>query len=188
MKRVTLETGGKSPMVILNDADLDLAVKWVHLGIMSNAGQICSATSRILVQEDIYNEFITRFKKRVQAANIGDPFKDDTFQGPQVTRAQFAKVLSYIQSGKDQGATLALGGEAYKDFHGSKGLYIAPTVFTDVKDDMTIYREEVFGHFVVVCSFKTEAEALTRANDSLFGLGSAILPRTLRRHIDLLDG
>lgn len=181
MKNITLETGGKSPLLVFDDADLDQAVKWAHIGIMSNQGQICTATSRILVQEGIYEKFISAFKDHVKTTSIvGDPFKDDTFQGPQVTKAQYERVLSYIETGKSEGATLLSGGEPVKDV-GGKGFFIAPTIFTDVKDNMKIFQEEVFGPFVVVSSFKTEEEAVARANDTTYGLGSAIFTQNITK-------
>lgn len=181
MKNITLETGGKSPLLIFDDADLDQAVKWAHIGIMYNQGQVCTATSRILVQEGVYDNFVSAFKEHVaQTSVVGDPFKNDTFQGPQITKMQFEKVLSYIESGKSEGATLIAGGEAYKNV-GGKGFFIAPTIFTNVKDDMKIYREEVFGPFVVISSFKTEDEAVERANDSTYGLGAAVFTQNITK-------
>ena len=181
MKNITLETGGKSPLLVFDDADLEQAVRWSHAGIMSNMGQICTATSRVLVQEGVYEKFVEAFKKHTEETSVvGDPFKDDTFQGPQVTKAQYERVLSYIDSGKSEGAKLAAGGEAYKDVNG-KGFFIEPTVFTDVKDSMRIYREEVFGPFVIISSFKTEDEAVERANDTTYGLGSALFTRDVVR-------
>ena len=181
LKNITLETGGKSPLLVFEDADLEQAIKWSHAGIMSNMGQICTATSRILVQDSIYEKFVELFKEEVKTVStVGDPFKDDTFQGPQVTKAQYERVLGYIESGKSEGATLAIGGEAHKDVSG-KGFFISPTVFTNVKDHMTIYREEVFGPFVVIASFKTEDEAVERANDTTYGLGSAVFTQDLTK-------
>lgn len=181
LKNITLETGGKSPLIVFADAELEQAVKWSHAGIMSNMGQICTATSRILVEETIYDKFVDLFKEQVkQVSKVGDPFKDETFQGPQVTKAQYEKILSYVESGKSEGATLALGGESYKDVNG-KGFFIAPTVFTNVKDNMKVYREEVFGPFVCISSFKTEEEAIERANDTTYGLGSAIFTENLTK-------
>jgi len=181
LKNITLETGGKSPLLVFEDADLEQAVKWSHAGIMSNSGQICTATSRILVQDTVYDKFIEEFKKTVHTVSkVGDPFKDSTFQGPQVTKQQYERVLSYIDSGKSEGATLLTGGEPHKDAAG-KGFFIAPTVFTNVTDTMKIYREEVFGPFVVITSFKSEAEALRRANDTTYGLGSAVFTRDLEQ-------
>lgn len=181
MKNITLETGGKSPLLVFDDADLDQAVKWAHIGIMSNQGQICTATSRILVQEGIYEKFIAAFKDHVKTTSVvGDPFKDETFQGPQVTKAQYERVLSYIEAGKSEGATLLSGGVAHKDV-GGKGFFVEPTIFTDVKDTMKIFQEEVFGPFVVVSTFKTEEEAIERANDSMYGLGSALFTQDITK-------
>jgi len=182
MKNITLETGGKSPLLVFDDADLDQAAKWAHIGIMSNMGQICTATSRVLVQEGVYEKFIEMFKENVKSTSkVGDPFADDTFQGPQVTKTQYEKVLSYIEAGKSEGATLVAGGSPYKDVKGGKGFFIAPTVFTDVKDNMKIYREEIFGPFVVISSFKDEEEAISRANDTTYGLGSAVFTQNIER-------
>jgi aldehyde dehydrogenase (NAD(P)+) len=148
---------------------------------MYNQGQVCTATSRILVQEGVYNKFVSEFKTYMsQASIVGDPFKDDTYQGPQVTKAQYEKVLSFIESGKSEGAELVAGGEAFKDV-GGKGFFIAPTIFTNVKDDMRIYREEVFGPFVVISSFKTEEEAVERANDTTYGLGAAVFTQDITK-------
>jgi aldehyde dehydrogenase (NAD+) len=181
MKNITLETGGKSPLLVFDDAELDQAAKWAHIGIMSNQGQICTATSRVLVQEGVYDKFVEAFKEVVKSTSkVGDPFKDDTFQGPQVTKAQYERVLGYIESGKSEGATLSTGGVPYKDV-GGKGFFIEPTVFTDVKDSMTIYKEEIFGPFVVIASFKTEEEALKMANDTTYGLGSAVFTRDIEK-------
>ncbi|PVH85594.1 putative aldehyde dehydrogenase [Cadophora sp. DSE1049] len=183
MKNITLETGGKSPLLVFEDADLDQAVKWAHIGIMSNQGQICTATSRILVQDSIYDTFIAAFKEQVQKVSVvGDPFAETTFQGPQVTKTQYERVLSFVKAGKDEGATLISGGEAFTSGPSAgKGFFIEPTVFTGVKPSMKIFREEVFGPFVVIASFKTEEEALEMANDTTYGLGSAVFTQDLTR-------
>jgi aldehyde dehydrogenase (NAD(P)+) len=182
MKNITLETGGKSPLLVFEDADLEQAAKWAHIGIMSNMGQICTATSRILVQDSIYDKFVAQFKEVVASTSkIGDPFADDTFQGPQVTKAQYDRVLSYIEAGKKEGATLAAGGVPHKNVGNGKGFFIEPTIFTNVTDSMKIYREEVFGPFVVISSFKTEDEAVAKANDTTYGLGAAVFTQNLER-------
>lgn len=182
LKNITLETGGKSPLIVFDDADLTQAVRWSHIGIMSNMGQICTATSRILVQEGIYDKFVEAFKEQVTTTSkIGDPFSDETFQGPQVTKAQYDRVLSYIEAGKSEGATLALGGEAYKNVGAGKGFFVSPTVFTNVKSSMKVFREEVFGPFVVIASFKDEEEALEKANDTTYGLGSAVFTQDIAK-------
>lgn len=182
LKNITLETGGKSPLVVFEDADLEQAAKWAHMGIMSNMGQICTATSRLLVQDTIYDKFVSLFKETVASTSkVGDPFASDTFQGPQVTKAQYDRVLSYIESGKSEGATLAAGGEPFKNVGDGKGFFIAPTIFTNVTDKMKIYREEVFGPFVVIASFKTQEEALEKANDTTYGLGSAVFTQNIQK-------
>lgn len=180
LKNITLETGGKSPLIIFEDADLDLAATWSHIGIMSNQGQICTATSRVLVHEKIYNEFVEKFKSTIQKVSVvGDPFAEDTFQGPQVTKTQYDRVLGYIKSAKDEGATIALGGEPAPQ--NGKGFFINPTVFTDVKPSMTIFKEEIFGPCVSLVSFKTEEEAIELANDTTYGLGAALFTRNLTK-------
>ncbi|KAI9746563.1 MAG: hypothetical protein M1818_000276 [Claussenomyces sp. TS43310] len=182
MKNITLETGGKSPLLVFADADLDQAVKWAHIGIMSNQGQICTATSRILVQESIYDSFVKAFKAQVKEVSVvGDPFEESTFQGPQVTKAQYERVLDYVSAGKSEGANLISGGEAYTNVGSGKGFFINPTIFTDVKPSMKIYREEIFGPFVVIASFGTEEEALELANDTTYGLGSAVFTQDITR-------
>lgn len=180
LKNITLETGGKSPLIVFDDADLDLAATWSHIGIMSNQGQICTATSRVLVHEKIYNEFVAKFKSTVQKVSVvGDPFAETTFQGPQVTKAQYDQVLSYIQAARDEGATIALGGDPAPQK--GKGFFINPTMFTDVKRDMRIFKEEIFGPCVSVISFKDEAEAIELANDTTYGLGAALFTRNLTK-------
>ena len=149
---------------------------------MSNAGQICSATSRVLVQDTVYDEFVTAFKSHVQKVSVvGDPFEESTFQGPQVTKVQYDRVMGYIKAGKEEGATLIEGGEAFTSVGSGKGFFIKPTIFTHVKPSMKIYREEIFGPFVVIASFKTEEEALEMANDTTYGLGSAVFTQNIVR-------
>ncbi|KAK1781548.1 aldehyde dehydrogenase domain-containing protein [Copromyces sp. CBS 386.78] len=180
MKNITLETGGKSPLIVFEDADLELAATWSHIGIMSNQGQICTATSRILVHEKIYDEFVNKFKAKVQEVSVvGDPFQESTFHGPQVSKAQYERVLGYIKAGKEEGATVILGGEPAPQ--NGKGFYVAPTVFTNVKPTMKIFKEEIFGPCVAITSFKSEEEALTLANDSMYGLGAALFTKDLTR-------
>ncbi|KAL9944807.1 hypothetical protein D7B24_008296 [Verticillium nonalfalfae] len=180
LKNITLETGGKSPLIVFDDADLENAVEWSHIGIMSNQGQICTATSRILVQEGIYSKFLAAFREQVKTVSrVGDPFDEETFQGPQVTRAQYDRVLEYAGIGTSEGATLEMGGEPAKDV--GSGFFVQPTVFTGVTPQMRIFQEEVFGPFVVISTFKTEEEALKLANDTQYGLGSAVFTRDLTR-------
>lgn len=178
LTNVTLETGGKSPLLVFSDAEVEQAAKWAHIGIMSNMGQICTATSRILVQESVYEAFVEQFLKVTKATSkIGDPFAPETFHGPQATKAQFTKILTAVEQGNSEGATLAYGG---KPCHvNGKGYFVEPTVFTDVRPSMRIYREEIFGPFCVIVPFKTEEEAISMANDTTYGLGAAVFSQSL---------
>ncbi|KAF4122720.1 aldehyde dehydrogenase (NAD(P)+) [Geosmithia morbida] len=180
MKNITLETGGKSPLLVFKDADLDQAAKWAHGGIMSNQGQICTATSRLLVHQDVIDDFVARFTGEISKHKIGDPFSDDTFQGPQITSDQYKRILDYIETGKKAGATLVTGGNPHKNV-GGKGFFIEPTTFVDVTKDMAIFQEEVFGPFVTITRFKDDADAVRLANNSSYGLGSAIFTKDIER-------
>ncbi|KAJ5113500.1 hypothetical protein N7456_002034 [Penicillium angulare] len=182
LKNITLETGGKSPLIVFDDADLEQAVEWAHIGIMYNQGQICTATSRILVHDKIYDRFVEAFKAQIKnVSKVGDPFDEETFQGPQVTQAQYERILSYVDVGTSEKATLTCGGKPFKGVGNGKGFFIEPTVFTDVSPKMRIYQEEVFGPFAVIARFKTEEEAVQMANDSEYGLGSALFTTNLTR-------
>lgn len=182
IKNITLETGGKSALVIFDDAELDQAVKWGHVGIFSNQGQVCCATSRILVQEGIYDKFVEEFAKYVKDVQVvGDPFEEKTLQGPQVTKQQHERVLGFAKAGKDEGAKLICGGETFTDVGDGKGYFIKPTIFADVKSEMSIYKEEVFGPFVVIASFKTEEQAIQMANETTYGLGAAVFTQNIAR-------
>lgn len=177
MKNITLETGGKSPLIIFGDALVDNAVKWAHYGVMGNMGQICTATSRIFIHESIYNEFMKRFVAFVKKTHvIGDPFDPKTYQGAQVSKAQFEKILGYVQSAKDEGATIVAGGTVHEDRPNGRGYYINPTVVGDVKPHMKIYREEIFGPFGVFVKFgdADEDEVVKMANDTEYGLAAAL--------------
>ncbi|KAA8641921.1 hypothetical protein EYZ11_011785 [Aspergillus tanneri] len=184
LKNITLETGGKSPLLVFPDADLDQAAKWAHFGIMSNQGQICTATSRIFVHQAILAPFLEKFKAILESTSqIGDQWDESTFQGPQVTRAQYDRILSYIATAKAEGAKALSGGERHtpSTSKNQNGYFIQPTVFTDVTDSMQICREEVFGPVVVILPFETEEEAIRRANDTTYGLGAAVFTRDLER-------
>jgi aldehyde dehydrogenase (NAD(P)+) len=177
MKRVLLETGGKSPLIVFEDANIEQAAKWACFGSMYNQGQICTATSRILVQKDIMAGFIDLLEQAVGAIKVGDPFRDDTFQGPQNSKQQFDRVLNYIETGKAEGATVVAGGTAVP----GKGLYIKPTIFTNVDENMSIWKDEIFGPVVVVKGFTSEQEAVKLANDSIYGLGAAVFTKDIQR-------
>ncbi|KAK5203030.1 mitochondrial aldehyde dehydrogenase [Exophiala xenobiotica] len=168
LKIITLETGGKSPFLVFDDANLDQAVKWAHVGIMSNMGQICTATSRIYVQDAVYDDFVQKFKEYTIAnTKLGNQFDPESTHGPQVSANQLKRILSYVGSAKSEGAELVLGGVAGS----GKGYFIEPTIFKDVHNNMKVVREEIFGPFAVIQSFKTEEEVVEKANDTEYGLG-----------------
>ncbi|KAG5715104.1 Aldehyde dehydrogenase [Termitomyces sp. T112] len=179
LKVVTLELGGKSPTVIFDDADLEQAIKWAAYGIFTNMGQSCTAGSRIFVQEGIYDEFLAKFTAIAKslAAATGDPFGIGTKHGPQVSQVQFDRVMSYIESGKQDGATVHTGGAR----HGEEGYFIQPTIFTNVKPEMKIVREEIFGPVGVVVKFKTEEEVIEAANNTMYGLACHIFSQNISR-------
>ncbi|OJJ08768.1 hypothetical protein ASPVEDRAFT_57771 [Aspergillus versicolor CBS 583.65] len=180
LKNITLECGGKSPSIVFADAELDQAVKWTHMGIMGNQGEICTTTSRIYVHEDIYDEFLRRFVAEAKSQKIGDPFAQDTTEGAIISKAQYDKILNYIEQGKKSGARLLAGGVR----HGSKGYFIEPTVFADTTEDMTIVREEIFGPVVAISKFKTQQEAIQKANNTSYGLAAAVFTEKVdRAHI-----
>lgn len=183
LKNITLETGGKSPLLVFPDADMDQAIKWSHFGIMSNQGQICTATSRIFVHKDVLSTFLPKIKEAVESVKIGDQWDASTFQGPQVTRAQYERILSYFEIAKSEGATILTGGAAHSPASAEhkNGYFVQPTIITDVTDSMRIVREEVFGPVVVILPFSTEEEAIRRANDTEYGLGAAVFTKDLER-------
>ncbi|KAM3500171.1 hypothetical protein MY11210_009542 [Beauveria gryllotalpidicola] len=179
LKKVTLELGGKSPNIIFNDANIEDAVEWVNFGIYYNHGQICCAGSRVFVQEDIYDKFLESFKKRAEQNKVGDPFREETFQGPQVSKLQYDRVMSYIDSGKKDGATVVTGGCRY----GGKGYFIQPTIFSNVRPDMKIMQEEIFGPVCAISKFKDEKEAIRLAHDTTYGLAAAVHTQNLNTAI-----
>jgi len=170
LKKVTLELGGKSPNIIFDDADIENAISWVNFGIFFNHGQCCCAGSRVYVQSGIYDKFLQRFKERAAANKVGDPFNPETFQGPQVSQLQYDRIMGYIEAGKKEGATVVTGGER----HGEKGFFIQPTIFSNVTEDMKIMQEEIFGPVCSIAKFDTEAEIIKVANNSTYGLASAV--------------
>ncbi|KAF5309414.1 hypothetical protein D9619_012378 [Psilocybe cf. subviscida] len=180
LKTVTLELGGKSPNIIFDDADLEQAVNWTAHGIFWNHGQACCAGSRIFVQEGIYDKFMEKFVEKAKSIKIGDPFANNIDQGPQVSQIQYDRIMGYIDSGKQEGATVLVGGER----HGDEGYFISPTIFTNVKPDMKIVKEEIFGPVGVVIKFKDEADVIKQANDTVYGLAAAVFTQNLNRAIE----
>src|SRR6201996_4256861 len=177
----TMELGGKTPVMVFDDFDVDRAVNYAAFGAFIGAGQTCICASRHLVQASIYDEFVAKLKAKTETIRIGDPFDPTTQLGPVISAKQRERVLSYCEAGRDEGARLVAGGVAPKIAGLENGYFVEPTVFADVKADMRIFQEEVFGPFTSVTPFKDEAEALRLANDSPFGLAAAIRTRDVAR-------
>jgi len=177
LKHATMELGGKSPLIIFDDADLEDAVGGAMLGNMYSTGQVCSNGTRVFVQSGLYERFVERFAERAAAITLGDPQDEATQMGPMVSKAQMEKVLGYIDVGKAEGARLVYGGQRLD----REGFYIAPTVFADVTDDMRIAREEIFGPVMAVLKFDDEEDVIARANDTEFGLSAGVFTKDLTR-------
>ncbi|KAM1397825.1 hypothetical protein ACFX2I_015361 [Malus domestica] len=175
LKPVTLELGGKSPFIICEDADIDHAVELAHFALFFNQGQCCCAGSRTFVHERVYDEFIEKAKARAVKRVVGDPFKKGVEQGPQIDNEQFEKVLRYIRAGIDSDATLECGGGRL----GSKGYFIQPTVFSNVKDDMLIAKDEIFGPVQSILKFKELDEVVRRANATRYGLAAGVFTKNI---------
>ncbi|KXN83709.1 Aldehyde dehydrogenase [Leucoagaricus sp. SymC.cos] len=170
LKKVSLELGGKSPHLIFESADLEQAANWAALGICYNTGQDCTAGSRVYVQESISDKFIQLLVAKVKATVIGDAFDEQSTGGPVVSKRQYERVWSYIEAGKQEGAKVILGGIK----RAGKGYYVDPTIFTDIRRDMKIVKEEIFGPVLSVGKFKTEEEAIALANETSYGLGAGV--------------
>ena len=177
IKHVTMELGGKSPILIFDDADIEAAVGGVILGNFYSSGQICSNGTRVFVQTGIKDAFLNRLAERLATAVIGDPQDPETSFGPMVSEAQMNVVLGYIEKGKAEGARLVAGGSRLD----RDGFFVEPTIFADVTDEMTIAREEIFGPVLSVLDFDDEADGIARANDTEFGLAAGVFTSDLTR-------
>ena len=177
LKRLTFELGGKSPNVILADADLERAADGTHFGLFFNQGQCCCAGSRVFVEEKIHEAFVEKLVKRARARRLGDPFDSNTTQGPQVDQAQFDKILSYIDKGVGEGAQCLTGGKRW----GKRGFFIEPTVFDGVTDSMSIAQEEIFGPVLSILPFRKTEEVIERANRTTYGLAAAVWTRDVAK-------
>ncbi|XP_027360661.1 aldehyde dehydrogenase family 2 member B7, mitochondrial-like isoform X3 [Abrus precatorius] len=175
LKPVTLELGGKSPFIVSEDADVDEAVELAHFALFFNQGQCCCAGSRTFVHERVYDEFVEKAKARALKRSVGDPFKQGIEQGPQIDSEQLEKILKYIRTGVESGATLEAGGERL----GNKGFYVQPTVFSNVQDGMLIAKDEIFGPVQSILKFRDLDEVIRRANNTPYGLAAGVFTKNI---------
>jgi 5-carboxymethyl-2-hydroxymuconic-semialdehyde dehydrogenase len=183
LKKYSMELGGKSPFVIFDDADIDRALDAAIFMIFSNNGERCTAGSRILIQQSIYAEFTARFVERAKRIKVGDPLDESTIIGPMISQAHLAKVRSYIELGRTEGATMLCGGLGMPELPNrvKSGNFVLPTVFADVDNRMRIAQEEIFGPVACLISFKDEADAIAKANDIQYGLSSYVWTENIGR-------
>lgn len=179
----TLELGGKSANIYFDDCKWDMAIDGLQLGILFNQGQVCCAGSRVFVQEGIYDKFVEAAVQAFNKVTIGDPLDPNTQMGAQVDEAQMRKILSYMDLARDEGATIACGGERYTEGACAKGCFMKPTLIVNVTNQMRVAQEEIFGPVAVVIKFKTEDEVIAMANESVYGLGGAVWTRDINRAI-----
>ena len=177
LKRLTFELGGKSPNVVFADADLDAAVAGAEFGLFFNQGQCCCAGSRLFVEQSVHAKFVEKIVARAKTRQIGDPFDPKTTQGPQVDADQFNKIMSYIDKGKSEGANCLTGGNRV----GTKGFFIEPTVFDNVRDDMSIAKDEIFGPVMSILPFSGVDEIIDRANNTYYGLAAAVWTKDVQK-------
>jgi aldehyde dehydrogenase (NAD+)/phenylacetaldehyde dehydrogenase len=177
MKRLSLELGGKSPNIVFADSDIDTTVKMAAAAIFYNKGEVCTAGSRLLVEESIHDEFVEKLAARAMKMVPGDPLNPDTRLGPLTSDVQLKKVMSYVEAGKSEGAKLRAGGERI----GSKGYFFQPTVFDGVGTTMKIAREEIFGPVLSTMTFRDFDDAVQKANETSYGLAAGIWTRDIKK-------
>jgi len=181
LKHITLELGGKSPLIIFEDADLDNAVSAALMANFYTQGEVCSNGTRVFVHRDIHDEFVERLRSRTEKMRIGDPMDVGTHVGALISEEHMTKVLGYIEAGKREGATVVIGGERPRDPGLANGFFVEPTIFDACHDDMSIVRDEIFGPVMAVLTFDDEEEVIRRANDTQFGLAAGVFTRDLQR-------
>ena len=179
LKEVTMELGGKSPLIIFDDADLDTAADIAMMANFYSSGQVCTNGTRVFIPERLKPAFEAKITERVSRIRIGSPLEMDTNFGPLVSFPHLEKVLNYIELGKAQGAKLLCGGYRLDDDNFAQGAYVAPTVFTDCTDDMNITQDEIFGPVMSILSYQTEDEVILRANNSVYGLAAGLVTKDL---------
>ncbi len=180
LKRLSLELGGKSPNIVFPDADFDAAIKAAFWGIFGGKGEVCSAGSRLLLHADVYDRFVEEMAARARKLRVGNPLDPATQMGSQISARQMDRILDYIESGKQEGARVVCGGERDMEGEKAKGYFVKPTVFTDVKPEMRIAREEIFGPVAAVIRFHDADEAVRIANGTVYGLAAAVWTRDVR--------
>lgn len=181
LKHITMELGGKSPIIIFEDADMDIAIESALYANFYTQGEICTNGTRVFVQRPVYKAFLARMKKTAEALKLGDTLDPETDMGSLISKPHMEKVLGYIETGKREGARLVTGGERDTDGDLSKGNYVKPTIFADVTDEMTIAKDEIFGPVMCVLPFDDEHEVISRANDTELGLAAGVITENLSR-------
>lgn len=181
IRPVSLELGGKSPAIVFEDADLEIAVKAILFGAFLNQGEVCCAATRVLIQKSIHDQFVEKLIPAVKSIRVGLPTEETTQMGPVISGSHQKNILKYVKAGIKEGAKLLCGGEEPKEDELKNGFFIMPTVFDDVNPEMTIYKEEIFGPFLIISSFENEEELIDAANDTEYGLAASIFTENLRK-------
>jgi acyl-CoA reductase-like NAD-dependent aldehyde dehydrogenase len=187
LKRAQMELGGKNPFIVLEDADIDKIAAQAAMFTCANSGMICASPGRYYVQEKVHDEFVDKFVAAMKRVTVGDPNDENTYMGPVVSAEHRDRVEGYIKSGIEQGAKLLLGGKRPTQPPLNKGYYVMPTVFTGVKPDMTIFREEIFGPVACFVKFSTDEELVASANDNVYGLSASVWTKDIARGLRIAN-